>query len=471
MPLVLSTGEHFDAIIIGCGMSGIAAGIRLAMYDKRILIVEQHNAPGGLNGFYFKDGRKFDVGLHAVTNYVAPGTKRAPLTKLLRQLRIDRDALDLCPQISSRIVFPDCSLGFSNEFGYFENQVAEVFPKQMDGFRKLVEYVRHFDALNYNGPVLSARTVLKEYISDPLLINMLMCPMCYYGSARDDNDMDFDQFVVMFESVLVEGFCRPFEGVRRIIKVLLDRYREVGGKRKMRAQVKQLLTDGKRVSGVELVDGTVFTADQVLSSAGLCETLKLLPEPKSLAPVGTMSFVETIQVLPKEPKEYGIEDTIVFFSRQNDFHYASPTEPVDLQSGVICMPNNYDFGERSMEEGMIRLTAQAHAGFWNELNGHAYEERKDYWFHQMQDTLAYVYPHVDLAQLKRDELMYDMFTPKTVERFTHHLNGAVYGSPKKIKTGETDYENLFLMGTDQGFLGIIGSLLSGISMVNRHCLL
>ena len=64
----------------------------------------------------------------------------------------------------------------------------------------------------------------------------------------------------------------------------------------------------------------------------------------------------------------------------------------------------------------------------------------------------------------------DVFTPATVRRFTSHINGAVYGSPAKQKTGMTKYPNLFLCGTDQGFLGITGSMLSGISMANMHIL-
>ena len=50
-------------------------------------------------------------GLHAMTNYVPKGSKGTPLTKLLRQLRIPYDALDLSPQNRSRIAFPGCDLG------------------------------------------------------------------------------------------------------------------------------------------------------------------------------------------------------------------------------------------------------------------------------------------------------------------------------------------------------------------------
>ena len=65
----------------------------------------------------------------------------------------------------------------------------------------------------------------------------------------------------------------------------------------------------------------------------------------------------------------------------------------------------------------------------------------------------------------------DMFTPTTIRRFTGHVNGAVYGAPHKQLDGTTPLKNLFLCGTDQGYCGIVGSIISGIAMANRHCLL
>ena len=110
----LADGAHFDAVIIGAGMAGLAAGIRLALFDKNVIILERHNAPGGLNSFYSFEGRKYDVGLHALTNYTTPEKKKSPLNKLFRQLRIPREAFDLNPQFGSKIVFPDISLKFSS---------------------------------------------------------------------------------------------------------------------------------------------------------------------------------------------------------------------------------------------------------------------------------------------------------------------------------------------------------------------
>ena len=43
-------------------------------------------------------------------------------------------------------------------------------------------------------------------------------------------------------------------------------------------------------------------------------------------------------------------------------------------------------------------------------------------------------------------------------------------TPRKVRDGRTHLSNLYLCGTDQGFLGIIGAMLSGISMANYHIL-
>ena len=65
----------------------------------------------------------------------------------------------------------------------------------------------------------------------------------------------------------------------------------------------------------------------------------------------------------------------------------------------------------------------------------------------------------------------DTFTPTTIRRFTGHENGAVYGTPEKRWSGTTHLKNLFICGTDQGFVGIIGAMFSGIAMANRHLLM
>src|SRR5210317_1625216 len=118
----------YDTIIIGAGMSGLAAGIRLAHYDQKVCILERHYTIGGLNSFYRLRGRDYDVGLHAVTNYVPKGTKRGPLARLLRQLRFGWDDFALAPQVGSAIAFPGVQLQFGNDIQLLEAEIARAFP-------------------------------------------------------------------------------------------------------------------------------------------------------------------------------------------------------------------------------------------------------------------------------------------------------------------------------------------------------
>ncbi|MCF6227277.1 MAG: NAD(P)/FAD-dependent oxidoreductase [Planctomycetes bacterium] len=478
----MTTENCYDAIIIGAGMSGLAAGIRLAMFDKRVCVLERHYVWGGLNSFYNFKGHQFDVGLHAMTNYAPKGARGLPLTRLLKQLRIRWHELDLHQQSFSRVSFPSAQLKFSNDFELLRSEIAAAFPSQIDGFDNLTRQVDDFNELDLNAPQQDARKIVESCITDPLLVDMLFCPLMFYGSARE-NEMDWDQFVVMFKSIYLEGFSRPAAGVRHVLKLLTSRFRNAGGEMRLSTGVAKILTEGGKAVGVQLDDGSQLTANTILSSAGLVETSKLCCGVEfQSAPVGKLSFTETINVLDKPAKELGIKETITFFSNNDKFNYACPEEAVDTSSGVICMPGNFDLPNEPKDH-LIRITNIANFDIWNRSaavpaappvgimptgtidNPKTYNEHKQYWYNQScNEALKHIpdfRPHTTLV---------DMFTPTTVKRFTGHERGAVYGSPTKLRTGETGVGGLYIMGTDQGFLGIIGAALSGISMANRWVL-
>ena len=65
LPQEKQEGDSYDVIIIGAGLSGLASAVRLGMFGLKVLLLEKHYVVGGLNSFYAKKGRKFDVGLHA----------------------------------------------------------------------------------------------------------------------------------------------------------------------------------------------------------------------------------------------------------------------------------------------------------------------------------------------------------------------------------------------------------------------
>lgn len=461
----------YDTIIIGAGMSGLAAGIRLAHFDQRVCILERHYTIGGLNSFYRMGGRDFDVGLHAMTNFARKGTRRGPLAKLIRQLRFNWEDFALAEQVGSSIRFPGVSLDFGNDIELLKSEIAREFPDCVDGFAKLCDSLLDYDDLAGDDPNFnhSARAVLEQLIPQPLLREMLLCPLMWYGNARED-DMDFGQFCIMFRACYLEGFGRPFKGVRTILKNLVRKFRGLGGELKLRSGVSRIHVENGHAVGVVLDDGTEIAGRRILSSAGTVETLRLCDDitEVDVAKAGQLSFIESISILDVQPKDIGFDRTIVFYNDSEKFHWRRPAQGLcDVRTGVVCSPNNYryDAADGTLPDGVIRITTLADYDRWCELPEPTYRAEKVAQYEAAVHSAVRFMP-----DFRRHIIDTDVFTPKTIRRFTWHDNGAVYGAPEKRLDGTTHLDNLFLCGTDQGFVGIVGAILSGISMANRHCL-
>lgn len=458
-----TTANHVDAIVIGAGMSGMAAAIRLAMFDKKVVLLEKHAISGGLNSYYRRAKRDFDVGLHALTNFAGAKEKNKPLKKLLKQLRIPYDQLELCEQRFSTIQFPNERLHFSNDLAYFTEEIARAFPHEVDGFRRLVEYITNFNDVSLDATYASAKEVVKTFIKDDKLLEMIFCPLLIYGSAWE-HDMDFSQFAIMFKAIYLEGFARPRGGVRTIINLLLGKLEQTGADVRFRTGVEKILIKDQKVCGVVTSKGEELYAPLVISSIGHPETQGLLePQVPVTARTGQMSFVESIAITNKKPVDYGQEATIVFYNNADEYRYAKPTGLIDQVSSVLCFPNNFQEDDEH-PEGVLRVTLMANYLEWKSLAKDIYKQEKEKAFAVSQHMLSQVLPG-----FKSEDMLYkDVFTPTTVERYTSHFGGCVYGSPDKLRDGQTPIRGLVLCGTDQGFLGIIGSALSGISMANLY---
>jgi phytoene dehydrogenase-like protein len=478
----------YDCVVIGAGLSGLAAAVRLSHFGKKVLVCERHFEIGGLNSYYSRNALPLETGLHAMTNFAAKSApKSLPLPKLLRQLRIPYDDLSPREQNGSKIVFPEAELAFTNDFANLADSVADAFPGAVDEFMAFDEFIRGYDGLNVNAGYLSAREILRDRVSDPLLVEMLFCPLMYYGSAVVD-DMDFAQFAIMYKSVFHEGFCRPARGIRGLLELLTERFKDGGGEildapprdsrfpeRALvkRCPVAEVNTVDGAVRSVVLESGALIETERVLSCAGAPETQKLIRPRAGVAesvPVGELGFVETLAALDAPVGGKGCGFTITFFNESADFAYHPPEGFFSPASGVVCCPDNFKFESGDdIPPPQIRVTMLANPAKWRSLRGDrpGYAAAKSKVVDSAVETASRISRIANLA----DSIVFtDAFTPNTIERFTGRVNGAIYGSPEKRKDGTTEVANLFLCGTDQGFLGITGSMLSGISMANMHLL-
>lgn len=464
--------QKYDALVIGAGMSGLAAAIRLAMFDKKVAVLEWHSISGGLNSYYSrkhlesKEEFDFDVGLHALTNFAKKGERRKPLTKLLKQLRIPYDSLQLKEQTFSTIHFKSAQLKFSNDFELLKSEIERVFPSQIDSFIRFVDFVSEYNEVDLNAQYLPSRDILAKYFDEDLLIEMIIAPLLIYGSAWE-NDMDFSQFVIMFKSLYFEGFSRPVGGVRTIINLLEQRLEEVGGELLFRSHVEKIEVKDNKVVGLYLKRKGFIETDQIFSSAGYPETMRMLEgvDTDYTEEIGKLSFLESLIVTQDKSFLKDFESTIVFYNKTDKYKYQKAVDLADYSSAVFCLPDNYERDNLSEGRGIIRITNMANFNLWNSLDRKEYKVNKKV---VLDNALS-----LTKQILNKDvsPLYTDVFSPKTIKKYTKHIDGTVYGSTLKTRNGSTPIDGLTIIGTDQGFLGIVGSMLSGISMANLYGLM
>lgn len=102
-------------VIIGAGISGLAAAARLATLGHRVTVCEAAPGPGGMLGQYRRDGFAFDTGptlltLPAVYRDLALKTGREPLEQLLELAPVDPESRHLFAD-GTELTLPNASRG------------------------------------------------------------------------------------------------------------------------------------------------------------------------------------------------------------------------------------------------------------------------------------------------------------------------------------------------------------------------
>ena len=68
--------DSYDCIIIGGALAGLSSALTLSKQGLKVLVLEQHNLPGGVASSFLRDGVEFEASLHEMLSI---GPEYSPL--------------------------------------------------------------------------------------------------------------------------------------------------------------------------------------------------------------------------------------------------------------------------------------------------------------------------------------------------------------------------------------------------------
>lgn len=289
------------AIVIGSGFGGLAAAIRLQSAGIQTTIFEKRDLPGGRAYVYRDKGFTFDAGPTVIT---APECLEELFALSGRRMS---DYVELMPVTPFYRLFWEDGFKFdySNDMNETLEQIRAVSPEDADGYSRFLKYSR--EVFNEGYTKLAAVPFLNWWSMirvAPQLVKLGAYRSVYSTVSSFIRDEHLRQ-AFSFHSLLVGG--NPFStssiytlihylernwgvffprgGTGALVKGLVKLFEDLGGTIRYQAEISRILDDGSRVTGVALADGTVMTADIVVSNADVVHTYRdMLRDSKAAAP-------------------------------------------------------------------------------------------------------------------------------------------------------------------------------------------
>lgn len=436
-----------DVIIIGAGMAGMATAARLQARGLQTLVLEAHGQVGGCAGFYRKRGFSFDVGATTLVDFEPGGVGGRFLHEI--GLTLTGEALPgysaWLPDRTVRL-YRDPTLWRAERLRAFGDtpahhrfwamldELAEVFwAASRDGIQLPLRSPRDFlTALNQ----LPARGwPLARHLFWTMADALRFCGLEHDTALRGLLAMLLQDTVhaspeeaplingALGVTIRGAGLTRAAGGMRGFWRVLIERYRALGGQVRVGARVERLMRLPRQTGFTAHTSRGDFTAPQLVTTLPIWNTAQLgLPEvthilqPYQQRDEGALGGAIVVCLGVPEDEVSGQ----AFTHHQILVDYGSP-----LGNGnnmFISVSASGDTDSAPPRHRAVMLSTHCELSEWENLTEAEYIERKTAIGQRLIDYARRVYPHLGARAL-----VLDVGTPQTYARFTHRHRGAVGG--------------------------------------------
>jgi phytoene desaturase len=288
------SSSRAKAIVIGAGLGGLAAAIRMQAKGYETTILEMRDKPGGRAYVYEQDGFKFDAGPTIITapflidELFALGGKRT------------EDYVRIVPNVPFyRIVFADGrSFNYTGDEEAMAEEVRKFSPKDVDGYRNFVKeterifrrafidladkpFSRVWDMIRVAPDLIRLRSyesvyrLTSRYIKDPQLrVVFSFHPLLVGGNPFHSSSI----YSMIHYLERKWGVHFVMGGTGALVEALVRLFEEMRGKIKLNTRVDRIQLAGLRAVGVRLSSGNSLDSDVIISNADVANTYrKLIP--------------------------------------------------------------------------------------------------------------------------------------------------------------------------------------------------
>ncbi len=282
------------AIVIGSGFGGLAAAVRLSCKGYRVTVLEKLGGLGGRAGVWRQDGFTFDAGPTIIT---APFMLEELWALCGKRLADDVTLVPMDPFY--RIRYDDGShFDYSSDPDAMRAQIARISPADVAGYERFVQeaeacYRIGFEQLGS----IAYDSVVDLLRASPNLLRLRGWRSLY---KLVSTHMQHPKLRIAFslQSLLIGGNPFNVTSIYSLINALERRYgvhwamggtgalvqglagllQARGVPLRCHAEVKRIVVEGGRATGVELVDGERLGAEIVVSNADTAWTYRHLIE-------------------------------------------------------------------------------------------------------------------------------------------------------------------------------------------------
>ncbi len=408
--------ERYDVVVIGAGLGGLTAAKRLADAGRSVLLIEQYSRIGGYATWFKRRGHIFDVALHAFP-YGMAKTLRKYWSKDLgeRVVQLKRIRYDN-PEFAFTTTFDTADfIRLLGEHYGIEAERGEAFFKacrEMDFFAGSKETTGEFLERFFPGRLDVARFLLET--------------VTYATGCNLDDPATV--YAIIFANFTQRGTSTFIGGTDYLLAEMQRLLLESKVDLLLRTKVEEIRVEHGRVQGVS-VNGFFAEAKTVVSNANLKATALQLMDMDSV----NKKFADEIRkvrlsvsvsqvYMGVRPGEEIPEIADILFTSQEPHYDAAAFRafPPRSISYSFYYPNHLrpDYGGTEIVASMCADYAD-----WESLTDEEYHERKALMVKTVLDDLSKYIPGI--AE-KLDHV--EAATPRTLERFTGHWQGASFGT-------------------------------------------